>query len=94
VCAWVVELELSCFYSGILFMALSRFWGYKLKDCGVFKGARFLVLPRLHLFICGCFSMVNSLGGKKIMSPLCFQRSNRILLPLCNKFLWNSTWFY
>jgi hypothetical protein len=60
VCAWVVELELPCFYSGILFMALSRSWGYKLKDCGVFKGARLSVLPRLYLFTCGCFSVVNS----------------------------------
>jgi hypothetical protein len=59
VCAWVVEIELPCFYSGILFMALSSSWGYKLKDCGVFKGAWLSVLPRFYLFTCDCFSVVN-----------------------------------
>jgi hypothetical protein len=51
VCAWVVEIELPCFHSRILFMALSRSWGYKLKDCGVFKGAQISVLPRLCLLV-------------------------------------------
>jgi len=58
VCASVVEIELTCLYSGILFMDLSRSWGYKLKDSGVSKRAQIFVFLRIYLFTYGFFSMV------------------------------------
>jgi hypothetical protein len=94
VCAWVVKLELACFDSGILFMDLSRSWGYKLKDYGVFKGARFPVLPILYLLPMVASRWKILLGGKNIMISLCFRRLNTLSLPLYNRFLLSPTCFY
>jgi hypothetical protein len=40
-------------------MVLSRYWGYKLKECGVLK-SMVLYFFKIIFVACGCFSVVNS----------------------------------
>jgi hypothetical protein len=74
VCAWVVDLELICFYSCIFFMAMSRCWGYKNVAISFKTKHESSVVPRIYYVTCGFFSMVISFRRQKDYSLSSFRR--------------------